>query len=369
METKPLKSPQRDSEPKPKLSWLLTPPKPSNPSSSKTPTEYLQDPLLLPNLKRKSSLNLSQESVKLLRFDPEPLTSDQTILQYHHRLIQSEFSASRQKLCVEMPFADIIEEVRDMKRLQDKEKDKNLKQYMDQNNKEFQKLKQYMEEKDEEFKKFKQDIEERDESLKEHIEMQLIINGTNVKNHKQYVIWRKGQDEQKLLFFRANFFPVFAETLFRRLGIRTTSIGSNDADHCSDRYANVYDMIVDNQRTKWENWTCLRKKYLNDMKTVQPLFKERNLVAHQSQAEFARLLVDPVFTEHQEDAEENWFVYYSALFAYVYRHEDGSPMTLEQCASLSEKQLANRIMRSETPKPDLSQSVKFLGVESNDTED
>ncbi|KAL8847745.1 MAG: hypothetical protein Q9221_007233 [Calogaya cf. arnoldii] len=207
--------------------------------------------------------------------------------------------------------------------------------------------------------------------MNSQLRTQSIINGTNVTNHKEYVIWRKAQDETKLLFFRANFFPVFAETLYSRLGIRTHSVDSKgtDSDHCSDRYANVYDMIVDNQRTRWEHWTGLSKKYLNDMKYVQPIFKKRNLVAHQSHAEIAKLLVDPVFAEHQQDEEIKWSKYYAALFAYVYKHPDGSPMTLKQCASLSEEHLAARILKSETPKPDLSQKPKLLGEDSNGNED
>lgn len=51
---------------------------------------------------------------------------------------------------------------------------------------------------EEKSKELKQCIEERDKNLKEHIAMQLILNGKNVKDYDQYVLWRKGQDEQSL---------------------------------------------------------------------------------------------------------------------------------------------------------------------------
>ena len=66
---------------------------------------------------------------------------------------------------------------------------------MEEKSKEF---KQCIEEKDKTSEEFKQYIEERDEELKEHIAMQLILNGKNVKNYDQYVLWRKGQHEQSL---------------------------------------------------------------------------------------------------------------------------------------------------------------------------
>ncbi|KAL8847744.1 MAG: hypothetical protein Q9221_007232 [Calogaya cf. arnoldii] len=109
METEALSSPRNDSKEQPHLSWLLTPPKPADPSSSKTPRDYLQDPNLLPNHKRKSSIKLTEPLAKSLRFDPEPLPTDQTIFQYHERLARSDFATSRHKLCVEMPFLDVVE--------------------------------------------------------------------------------------------------------------------------------------------------------------------------------------------------------------------------------------------------------------------
>ncbi|KAL8804110.1 MAG: hypothetical protein Q9182_002743 [Xanthomendoza sp. 2 TL-2023] len=126
-------------------------------------------------------------------------------------------------------------------------------------------------------------------------------------------------------------------------------------------------MVSGEKRTKWEHWTGLRKKDLDDMKKVDnidELFARRNLIAHQSQAQFAELLIDPVFAEHQRQrspADTDWKSYYAPLFAYVYKDQDGFPMTLEQCASLSEEALAPCIPKAKTKHPDYKAEVQYLG--------
>ena len=86
----------------------LTPPKKPGMMSKANPENYIQSEETISSLKRKTSLKLRGETTKRLRLEPPPLDKHKSMeeyIKYAH-----EIFPNRQKLSVEMPISDFLEE-------------------------------------------------------------------------------------------------------------------------------------------------------------------------------------------------------------------------------------------------------------------
>ncbi|KAL9603232.1 MAG: hypothetical protein Q9219_001251 [cf. Caloplaca sp. 3 TL-2023] len=81
----------------------------------------------------------------------------------------------------------------------------------------------------------------------------------------------------------------------------------------------------------------LKSKYLQAIRNISTTSELRNKAAHETNSDFARLLVDEEFIEGPLGFEAQ---YWAPVLTYVYRDKDGKGLSTEDCAKLEEEQLA-----------------------------
>ena len=123
----------------------------------------------------------------------------------------------------------------------------------------------------------------------------------------------KENDERKLNMFIANLVVKLIDKVSVLLG-KALPEGSNDNTHSTNRYTNfVKDLSsTKKSRAKWRELTKLNSKYLTTIINIETYQVDRNLTAHETEHDFARLLLSD---RYRNQHEHNHF---GPLLAYVY---------------------------------------------------
>lgn len=102
------------------LTFEMTPPKPSDPSSKLSPTSFLQATENKSPIRKRLGLKIDSPTRKKLRLDPLIQPEDQTILHYHQRLLSMPgIAEDRTKLLVKVPFDKTLDRISSLSKQMD----------------------------------------------------------------------------------------------------------------------------------------------------------------------------------------------------------------------------------------------------------
>ncbi|KAL8873509.1 MAG: hypothetical protein Q9174_001033 [Haloplaca sp. 1 TL-2023] len=318
-----------------------TPPKPKS-SSARVSSQAFLNQISAEELQRKIAVDSFVPDRYSLTLDPPPRIEDQTIQQYHSRLMgkSSAFAEARQKLKITMPLPPKIINLA-AKNADLCSSNATLEHRLDELTRLVESNSRTTETRLEEMRlSITQEFETRLEEMGLSMTQDRTVR---IRNHEEYVAWRHEQDSMNLRLHKANFVPIFVGVLCARTGVSMKSIEKKKTDdtHCSSRFAKAYTLFEPFSRADpWRKRTGLEHQYYKDLKRVDKLLQDRNQAAHETSSAFARLLNDPVFLSGPNKAESE---YYEPLFSYCYARIDGSDMTLAECAELDDSILKTRL--------------------------
>ncbi|KAL8715165.1 MAG: hypothetical protein Q9220_001123 [cf. Caloplaca sp. 1 TL-2023] len=147
--------------------------------------------------------------------------------------------------------------------------------------------------------------------------------------------FRQTYDSNQMEIFTANFVSVFIEALCERTGKKFDQLDDSGQDehHRCDRSGNASTLM---KADNWVDETFLPTKQFDDLLKASTTFQKRDILAHQSNGDFARLLIDPHFLKHDVKDETS---FYRPLFAYVNRDHEGTGLTLQEIATMEQGEL------------------------------
>ncbi|KAI4128626.1 MAG: hypothetical protein LQ341_006663, partial [Variospora aurantia] len=158
--------------------------------------------------------------------------------------------------------------------------------------------------------------------------------------------WRAWRDERDMKMFRANALIVFIKALCKRQGKQLDKLDNlgQDAQHCSQRFSLAYTLF---DRKTWSEKTGPHDECLDVLKEASKTLQSRNDTAHQSNTDFAKLLIDPYY---KGDPEGEELKLWASIFGYVYRDDNGRSLTLEEIAKMNETDLVKFLPKGKDPQ-------------------
>lgn len=123
----------------------------------------------------------------------------------------------------------------------------------------------------------------------------------------------KARDVARLKMFLANLVVKLIDKVSAIQG-RPLSEGSNDNAHSTNRYQAFATNMPDTKKSqrKWEQDTGLDHKYIKTVKNLAKYQKQRNKAAHETEYEFARLLLSDRYRDQHAHH------HYGPVFKFVY---------------------------------------------------
>ena len=123
----------------------------------------------------------------------------------------------------------------------------------------------------------------------------------------------KANDERKLNLFIANLLAKLIDKVSALQG-KSLSEGNNDATHSTNRYITFANDLQNTPKTraKWRELTNLNSKYLTTVMNFGTYQGDRNVTAHETEHEFASLLLSDRYCHKHEH------YHYGPLLEYVY---------------------------------------------------